>query len=223
MFSESIERSILFLLSGTLLYCFEIVIEKYLMENKYITIFEILFYEGCVEFCINLVVFAISFIFLRITEDGIKKIVLFGVNVQYFTEFYTAFSDNLVLCILEVLANFVIEGIIELFLIMTLFYLNPNYCYVSDIVSILLIWILEMIKLGFGEFIKQYWPLSILGYFTILIGALIYNEIIIIYICGLEHNTKKEIRNRAGNNEEIDLITIAKQHLIPDSLVSSDL
>ena len=80
-----------------------------------------------------------------------------------------------------------------------------------------------MIKLGFGEFIKQYWPLSILGYFTILIGALIYNEIIIIYICGLEHNTKKEIRNRAGNNEEIDFITIAKQHLIPDSLVSSDL
>ena len=40
------------------------------------------------------------------------------------------------------------------------------------------------------------------SYFIILLGAFIYNEIIILYFCGLERNTKKEIRIRAGNLEE---------------------
>ena len=44
--------------------------------------------------------------------------------------------------------------------------------------------------------------MEIIGYFIILLGAVIYNEIIIWYFGGLERNTKKEIRIRAGNLEE---------------------
>ena len=71
---------------------------------------------------------------------------------------------------------------------------------------------------------NTYWPLSILGYFTILLGAFIYNEIIILYFCGLHRNTKKELQKRAGNgDEEIDLIKILNDHLVSNSSCASDL
>lgn len=141
-------------------------------------------------------------------------------EVQNLIELADTFKSE---AILELLGHFVIEGIIELSLILTLFYLNPNFSYVSEIVSIFLIWILENIKLGVADFMKEYWPSSILGYFTILIGALIFNEIIIIYICGLERNTKKEIRKRAGDNEEMEISGLPKGELVSDSSIISDL
>ena len=223
MFFNDINKSIYYFLTGTILNCFEIVIEKYLMENKYITIFEILFYEGCVELFINVIFFGVSYSFFRKTDGGITTIFLFGVEVQNLTELADTFKSEAWLAILELLGHFVIEGIIELSLILTLFYLNPNFSYVSEIVSIFLIWILENIKLGVADFMKEYWPSSILGYFTILIGALIFNEIIIIYICGLERNTKKEIRKRAGDNEEMEISGLPKGELVSDSSIISDL
>ena len=221
MFEDPKDTSIYYILSGTILNCFEIVIEKYLMENKYITIFEILFYEGCVEFCINALFFGISYSFFR-QKDGC--ISLFGVEVQRLSELVDVFKDNkLWLCIIELLGHFAIEAIIELSLILTLFYLNPNFSYVSEIVSIFFIWILENFKLGVAEFMNVYWPSSILGYLTILLGALIYNEIIIIYIYSLKRNTKKEIRKRAGDNEEMEISGLPKGELVSDSSIISDL
>ena len=224
MFEDPKDTSIYYFLSGTILNCFEIVIEKYLMENKYITIFEILFYEGCVEFCINALFFGISYSFFRQTDETDGCISLFGVEVQRLSELADVFQGNkLWLCIIELLGHFAIEAIIELSLILTLFYLNPNFSYVSEIVSIFFIWILENFKLGVAEFMNVYWPSSILGYLTILLGALIYNEIIILYICGLERNTKKEIRKRAGNYDEMEFSDLPKGELVSDPSIISDL
>ena len=224
MFEDPKDTSIYYFLSGTILNCFEIVIEKYLMENKYITIFEILFYEGCVEFCINALFFGISYSFFRQTDETDGYISLFGVEVQRLSELADVFNNNkLWLCIIELLGHFAIEAIIELSLILTLFYLNPNFSYVSEIVSIFFIWILENFKLGVAEFMNVYWPSSILGYLTILLGALIYNEIIILYICGLERNTKKEIRKRAGNYDEMEFSYLPKGELVSDPSIISDL
>ena len=220
MFREGGDNGMFFFLSGTVLYCFEIVIEKYLMENKYITIFEILFYEGCTEFCINILLFGISFFFFR--KDN--SIYLFNIEVQNFSQLMTSFYENVFLCIVELLVHYIVEAIIVLSMMMTLFYLNPNYSYVSEIGSIFFIWIRELFKLKIENFMNTYWPLSIVGYFTILLGAFIYNEIIILYFCGLHRNTKKEIKKRAGNGDnEIDLINMLNDHLASDSSCVSDL
>ena len=220
MFREGGDNGMFFFLSGTVLYCFEIVIEKYLMENKYITIFEILFYEGCTEFCINILLFGISYFFFR--KDN--NIYLFNIEVQNFSQLMTSFYENVFLCIVELLVHYIVEAIIVLSMMMTLFYLNPNYSYVSEIGSIFFIWIRELFKLTIKNFMNTYWPLSIVGYFTILLGAFIYNEIIILYFCGLHRNTKKEIKKRAGNgDDEIDLINMLNDHLASDSSCASDL
>ena len=220
MFREGGDYGMFFFLSGTVLNCIEIVIEKYLMENKYITIFEILFYEGCTEFCINILLFGIGFFFFR--KDN--SIFLFSIEVQNFSQLMNSFDENGILCIVELLVHYLVEVIIVLSMMMTLYYLNPNYSYVSEISSIFFIWIREMIKMGPDVFMNTYWPLSILGYFTILLGAFIYNEIIILYFCGLHRNTKKELQKRAGNgDEEIDLIKILNDHLVSESSCASDL
>ena len=220
MFREGGDNGMFFFLSGTVLYCFEIVIEKYLMENKYITIFEILFYEGCTEFCINILLFGISYFFFR--KDN--SIYLFNIEVQNFSQLMTSFYKDVFLCIVELLVHYIVEAIIVLSMMMTLFYLNPNYSYVSEIGSIFFIWIRELFKLTIKNFMNTYWPLSIVGYFTILLGAFIYNEIIILYFCGLHRNTKKEIKKRAGNGDnEIDLINMLNEHLASDSSCASDL
>ena len=59
-----------------------------------------------------------------------------------------------------------------------------------------------MLTLSVSIFFNNYKWNNLLGYFIVLIGGLIYNELIIIYICGLEKNTKKEIQKRANYLEE---------------------
>ena len=39
-----------------------------------------------------------------------------------------------------------------------------------------------------------------IGYFFIILGSLMYNEIIILYVFGLEENTMKEVSKRAGED-----------------------
>ena len=46
MFKDGGDYGMFYFLFGTVLNCIEIVIEKYLMEHKYITIYNLLFYEG---------------------------------------------------------------------------------------------------------------------------------------------------------------------------------
>ena len=77
---------------------------------------------------------------------------------------------------------------------MTLYYLNPNFDYVAEIVSIFLVWIIEMIGLTPEIFFITYTAEKLVGYFTLLFAAFIYNEIIILHFCQLDKDTKKEIK-----------------------------
>ena len=216
MFRDEGDYGMYYFLSGTILNCIEIVIEKYLMENKYITAFNLLFYEGCIEFFINIVMF---FIFNSLFgNDGVIKI--FDVVLMNFSELSLAFT-RVGKCLLCLLGHFVVDFTIELSLMMTLYYLNPNFDYVAEIVSIFLVWIIEMIGLKPQNFFSSYTPEKLFGYFTLLLAAFIYNEIIILYFCGLERDTKKEIKKRAINLEQDEYISLVKQSNINDMSTSN--
>lgn len=196
MFTDGGDYGMFYFLSGTILNCIEIVIEKYLMENKYITAYLLLFYEGSIEFCLNIITF---FVFNSVIgNNGIIKV--FDVELMNFDELKIAFN-NIGQCIFCLLGHFIVDFVIELSLMMTLYYLNPNFDYVAEIVSIFLVWIIEMIGLTPEKFFITYTPEKLIGYFTLLLAAFIYNEIIILYCCHLERNTKKEIQKRARPSE----------------------
>ena len=72
---------------------------------------------------------------------------------------------------------------------------------VTDIISPMLLWIVQSI-----EDMPEISTIAImsLGYFVVLIGSLIYNEIIIFNFCDLNTNTKKYLEKR--QNEESSLL-----------------
>ena len=124
-----------------------------------------------------------------------------GFTVQNFSEIIPAIQKNKN-CVVFLLLYFVEVTLYEMTLEMIINYLNTNYIYLFEIFSGLPIWITEMLTLSVSIFFNNYKWNNLLGYFIVLIGGLIYNELIIIYICGLEKNTKKEIQKRANYLEE---------------------
>ena len=188
-----LDTGMIFFLSGTVINCIQMVLEKSMIENKYLSVYKMLCYEGCVEFILNIFVY---FIFATINKGD--SIYFLEIPIQNWSECIKLIKKHIII-ILLLFFHFLVNFTIELSLMMTLFYLNSNFDYVAEIVSITFIWIMEIITTNFNG---NYQVLNIIGYFIILLGAFIYNEIIILYFCGLERNTKKEIRIRAGNLEE---------------------
>ena len=120
-------------------------------------------------------------------------ITILDIELMNFDELATAFK-TVSRCILCLFGHFDVDFIIELSLMMTLYYLNPNFDYVAEIVSIFLVWIIEMIGLTPEIFFITYTAEKLVGYFTLLFAAFIYNEIIILHFCQLDKDTKKEIK-----------------------------
>ena len=189
-----------FFLFGFLLNCFQIVFEKYLMQNKNFSVFQILFHEGYIELIVN----TICFLFFSLIQG--TNITFMGFTVQNYSEIIPAIQKNSI-CIVFLLLYFGEVTLYEMTIEMIINYLNPNYIYLFEIFSGLPIWTIEMITLSVSVFFNNYKWNNLLGYFIVIIGGLIYNELIIIYLCGLEKNTKREIQKRAKDlDEEIGMI-----------------
>ena len=89
---------------------------------------------------------------------------------------------------------------------MTVIYLSPSHFLTSD--SIITIGLNIMVDCYNEEIKLLKNPLFyILSIFTIF-GCLIYNEIIVINIFGLNHNTRKEILKRETKENEKDKINL---------------
>ena len=109
MLKDGGDYGMFYFLSGTVLNCIEIVIEKYLMEHKYITIYNLLFYEGCIEFSLNIIVF----LFFNALFKKEVTITILDIELMNFDELATAFK-TVSRCILYLFGHFVVDFIIEL-------------------------------------------------------------------------------------------------------------
>lgn len=81
----------------------------------------------------------------------------------------------------------------------------------SEILINFIVWIYYMIL---GQIRDEYVYVSILGYVLIIIGCLVYNEIIICYVCLLSEYTKKQITKR--EKEEIKMSQELSLNLVLD-------
>ena len=80
---------------------------------------------------------------------------------------------------------------------------NPNYIYIGNIIYMIINTMLFIVSI-FSQIFDIYTLLDwirMLEYLFLLIGCMIYNEIIILNFCGLERNTKIVIQNRAIESE----------------------
>ena len=153
---------------------FEIL--KYLIEIKFINIFVILFYRGF----INLILF-ISFIFIFDNNNVIKK-------------FHDFIKEKVILFIIFIFINFIMK-LTELKIISELPTSNLIIGYLIGLIYYL---IFHLFNYGRKKLIFVFID------FSVIIGTMIYSEIIILKFCGLEYNTEKYIKEREKNDVNVD-------------------
>ena len=158
-----------------MLYSLSSVVDKYIMENKFVSLYIMLIYHGV----ITLVLFIIFAIF---------DYYFFGID--NYEEYFSNFDIKELLVLFGVLIT---QFGLNLFLFMT----NKDYspCHIC------IIFIFGQLAYYFVEFS----PIKIVVIFClilILFFSLIFNEIILLNFWGLSYNTKGNIMKRAENDNE---------------------
>ncbi len=152
-------------------------INKYILEVYYISPFMILFIEGIFGIILD---FLIIFILNKLDILIISDFSFFLKNVN----------------ILNLLMYSFFYSLTEIFILLTNFYFSPTMVLVSDYISA---FALELYRDN-----KWY---KIIGYFILLVGCFVYNEIIIINFCNLNKFTKREISRRSIKESHIQPFT----------------
>ena len=167
--------------------------EKSIMEKERISPYKLLFLEGIFGTIINLLAFIPSYYINCTGSFSICNGQLYNIGNTITHMKETDFWIFLVLL-------FVSSLCFNVFVRLSLHCFTPTHLNVSDALSTVMYWgyvkIANMNKEDI--FISSYYPLP--GYILIIVGTLIYNEILIFYFCNFEYNTKKEITLRAEND-----------------------
>lgn len=152
-------------------------INKFILEIYYISPFMILFIQGIFGIILD---FLIIFILNKLDTLIISDFSFFLKNVN----------------ILNLLMYSFFYSLTEIFILLTNFYFSPTMVLVSDYISA---FALELYRDN-----KWY---KIIGYFILLVGCFVYNEIIIINFCNLNKFTKREISRRSIKESHIQPFT----------------
>ena len=169
------------------------VFEKYLIDIKFVNPFALLAFEGfgglITTSCLLLVFSYVGCFSSAICETNLEKI-------------WTLIFDNTEILIL-ILIMYVSIAIFNSFRILTNQHYTPTHRSISDSIASFLAWILKLTIPYFSnnttvkdkeDYIKN----TIIGilYVIMIIGVLIFLEIIILTFCDLDRNTKEKINAR---------------------------
>lgn len=189
-------------LLGTSMNSVQIVIEKHIMEHRFITPLRLLFIEGVFGLIINSLMFYLFYLF----RDS-DMIYCFSIKIQDVRNITTKIKEIIILLLIFTFTR----SISSLAKMMSNAMYNPNYIYIGNIIYMIINTMLFIVSI-FSQIFDIYTLLDwirMLEYLFLLIGCMIYNEIIILNFCGLERNTKIVIQNRAIESE-IGYIDLSK-------------
>ena len=186
---------------GLFLLCFiissiQVVGEKYLFNKYKISPYDLMFYEGL--FGVFFLSISEGFLYYFTCPNFISEC-NHGDHYNITFDFITLFQKNqnfLLYILLWLLCN----AYINYFGRQAVFYYSPTTESISDALGsiVFFIYVKFIIAPSDDPYIKSIIPF--IGYFFIILGSLMYNEIIILYVFGLEENTMKEVSKRAGED-----------------------
>ena len=163
-----------------LLYCSMEVYEKYLMQYLFVPPYLVLFFKGIVL----LVIFSIAWVILELIHYNI---------LLNYSEMFR--NIPILICFLF---SYLLYHILR---IQTINKYSPSYRYVSDILSQLVIFIIDCISIKPKNDVLLYILVSIL-YVMIILGMLVYQEVIVMHFWGMDENTTNIIKRRAEMDEK---------------------
>ena len=192
------------------------VIEKYLMEKRNMLVFKLIFIEGIIGLIIN-IVFVSVFFFIPCPSQSL--VFCAGYTPDSKPKF-TADIDKLISNLKEFpfsLFMFYLLSIgVDLFVLLTNKFFSPAHRFVFDTISGISQNIIKAILDSNSSKTKTY--LIVIKYTTygiILIGCLIYTEILVFNFCGIGDFTKNKIIKRSIDEQDEDIVTFYDIGLTP--------
>lgn len=188
------------------------MLDTYILQERYVSPFLLLFYQGVIGVIISIIFIAIFQNVKCINYENLD----YCVNGYYenISTFFNLTRD--VGSIFLVIAFILCTICIEVCRMQTKKYLSTIHRGLSCSASAIFSWFFFLNVLSFGpiSFLQRMY--EILGFVFILLGELIYCEVFIFYFWGLDENTKKEIQNReaAEIEQNIDLVKTGKKYNI---------
>ena len=178
--------------------------EKYIMQNLYFPPYLVLFFKGIIG--LFLYVFACPVIY------SINKEMI---DVAFFSLKSSLKSKWLYLLLISCF-------LLNIFRMLTIHFYNPIYRYVADILVLLYLFIEVFPDYNQGSpiFVLIIYGILLL---IILFSILVYQEIIIINVWGLDKNTSKQIIKRATTDFNNDALNINKSLESIQSINEEDL
>ncbi len=169
------------------------VIEKIIIESKFISPFKLLFYKGICLTIINIILYLILTL-IPCENNFLKNYYCTSKNVETIN-IIKIFKD--ISSLITLILYLIITFFLYLFAILTNYYFNPNYRVISDSFTDVINYFYILTVFG-----KNYYEwYIIIGNIILIFGILIFNEIIVLNFCDISRNTKYEIYKR-GNLEQ---------------------
>ena len=175
------------------------MLDTYLLQEKYVSPFKLLFYQGVSGLVLSLIVgFCLQYMSCTNTAQKVIHYCQPNYKVESFENFFTSIKNGKSIALL--IGVIITTIIIEVCRMQTKHYLTAIHRGLSCAASAVINWFLYL------QFFvdKKVNYLELIGFVIILLGELIYCEVFICYFLGLEENTKKMIDKRNADEGEIE-------------------
>ena len=194
--------SIIFILIKILsavLYSVENVLAKIIILYNYVSSYSLLFVKSIIHF-IYLIIFSFPFFFIELeNKNGNPKSVFLMIGDIFDDKIYFLFV--ILYTINSFFYNNLCMKIIDVF--------SPNHFVISRIFENFGIFIIDLAVNGTDE-MKDYVIVRLIMFILLILAAFIYNEFIVINICGLSKNTNLflyyESKEESSNDKMIENI-----------------
>ena len=169
--------------------------DKYIMEKYFITPYVLLLCQGV--FGLFVCLCYISFLSLFNDTNRSKYFPYF--ENDSFVKIADIFNNPNILGCLLLLA--VTGCFVNIVLMLTKKFLTPTHRSIADSLNAFCTWLVWLTYYTDKDFWKNEWNwvkyFDIIGYILITLGCLMYNELIIVHVCGLDKDIKEHIEKRA--------------------------
>ena len=181
------------LLFGSFFYSLYLFLIKYLTVNYAMSPFLVILFIGIFSTTFS----TIGFISFSLIDKGDLSYIF---NLFHCSESYVCFGD----LYLHMIIYLFINAILQVLIILVIYYFCPEVFAISDIISPMLSFFNKCIQNKIKNKPTKIEEILIntSGYIIILLGAFIYNEIIVCNFCGLNKNTWKAIEQRGKEDVE---------------------
>ena len=180
------------------------IIEKYLLEKKYMNFAVLIFIEGVVGIITNVIfIFLFSAIPCFFNLSFCKDTSFSNLN-----QFLSNFKEHA----LDLFIFYLLSIGVDLFVLLTIKYFTPTHRFIFNLFTSIIQIVIHLIN----SYESSVWMvvIKIISYIFILGACLIYNEILVLNFCKLSEYTKKEIIRRGNEENEQNIQAFQKIELL---------